>query len=30
MNRNDMTFADIEISNRLEKIDHVLFKKGVA
>ena len=25
MNRNDMTFADIEISNRLEKIDHVLF-----
>ena len=26
MNRNYMTFADIEISNRLEKIDHVLFK----
>jgi hypothetical protein len=21
-----MTFADIEISNRLEKIDHALFK----
>ena len=26
MNRNYMTFADIEISNRLEKIDHALFK----